>query len=160
MKDLIFETRGTSMKLSILALALLVGLPGVASAAYKCKQADGSLSYQDAPCPNGSTGAKTALPRVQSVDSPAVPAYTGRSTTTVKTGTSSAASKQMQAEADRAAAFNKSQQCNYDRQQLGVLKSGRRVYSTDNNGDRNYVGDDQRDSKIAEQQQRVYDSCN
>ena len=60
---------------------------------------------------------------------------------------------------DKAKAFNQMQRCNYARQQLGVVEGGHPVYSVDNNGNRHYVDDENRQAKITAAEQRVADAC-
>jgi hypothetical protein len=67
--------------------------------------------------------------------------------------------KETKAYNDKAKAFNQMQRCNYARQQLGVIEDGRRAYSLDNNGDRHYVADEDRQAKAAEARQRVAEAC-
>lgn len=57
-------------------------------------------------------------------------------------------------------AFGKMQRCNHERQQLGVLNSGRPVASYDNKGERHYVEDADRQGKIAAAERRVAEACN
>ncbi len=68
------------------------------------------------------------------------------------------ADEQAKANAE-AQAFNQMQACNQARQQLGVAKEPRRIYSYDNNGDRKYVEDENRAALVASAQQRVAESC-
>ncbi|MET3130582.1 hypothetical protein AAKU55_000839 [Oxalobacteraceae bacterium GrIS 1.11] len=56
-------------------------------------------------------------------------------------------------------AHNQMLNCNLARQQLGVVKDGRAVYSHDNKGDRHYLDDDKRAAEISTAQQRVAKEC-
>jgi hypothetical protein len=68
--------------------------------------------------------------------------------------------QQAQADADRDKAFNRSQRCNYERQQLGVLKEARPVYSRDNKGERQYMADENRPAAVDAAQRKVDAACN
>jgi hypothetical protein len=69
------------------------------------------------------------------------------------------AEEQTKAHNDRVNAFNQMQRCNYARQQLGILKEPRPVYRRDNNGDRQYVSDENRQAEITAAEQRVAEAC-
>ncbi len=76
-----------------------------------------------------------------------------------------AASKQRRAEqeqranSEQAKSGNRMRDCNEARQQLGVVKTPRPVFSYDNNGNRVYMEDKNRDGEIAAAQRRVNASC-
>ena len=148
-------------------IAILLCLPLIAQAAYKCKQPDGTLSYQDTPCAPGAVGAKTALQPVQSVSSPS-DGIAARHSQVQPQGQSKANDKapvgryqkEMQAQIDEMQARNKAQRCDYERQQLDVAKAQRPVFTRDNSGDRHYIDDDKRADLLAQHQQRVADACN
>jgi len=67
--------------------------------------------------------------------------------------------KETKAYNDKAKAYNQTQRCNHARQQLGVIEDGRRAYGLDNNGDRHYVADGERQAKITEARQSVAEAC-
>ena len=71
----------------------------------------------------------------------------------------SAEQQQVTQENERVKAYNKSVMCNNARQQLGVLKVQRPVYRVDNNGERHYVDDKDRQKETDAAQQRVYAEC-
>jgi len=158
-----------NMRNAIRCLAILLCMPLFAHAAYKCKQPDGSMSFQDVPCAPDAVGAKTALQPVQSINNPSYsgamsrPSQRPQSTTQSKSPDNAQAAryqKEMQAQLDEMKARNKQQQCEHERQQLNVVKTQRPIYTTDNNGDRHYVDDDKLAATLAEHQQRVADACN
>lgn len=64
------------------------------------------------------------------------------------------------AEEEKAMAFNRMQRCNYARQQLGVAKTERPIYSYDNKGERQYVSDENRQATITAAERRVAAECN
>ena len=51
------------------------------------------------------------------------------------------------------------QRCNYARQQLGVAKAERPIYSYDNKGERQYVSDENRKATVAAAEKRVAEDC-
>ncbi len=57
-------------------------------------------------------------------------------------------------------AFNQMRRCNYERQQLGVAKTGRPIYSYDNQGVKRYVEDANRQAHTDEVERRVAATCN
>ena len=70
------------------------------------------------------------------------------------------AAEQRKAEDDKAAAFNRMQRCNYARQQLGVAKTERPIFSYDNKGERQYVPDENRKATLASAEKQVAQDCN
>lgn len=68
--------------------------------------------------------------------------------------------EQRKAEEEKAIAFNRMQRCNYARQQLGVVKTERPVYSYDKKGERQYVSDENRQASITAAERRVAEECN
>ena len=67
---------------------------------------------------------------------------------------------QRKADDEKAAAFNRMQQCNYARQQLGVVKTQRPIYAYDNKGVPQYVKDEDRQATVAAAERRVAEACN
>ena len=70
------------------------------------------------------------------------------------------AEKQSDAYNEQVRSYNKNNECNNARQQLGVAKENHKVYSRDNNGDRHYVSDSDRPELISAAEQRVAAACN
>ncbi len=160
------------MNLRLICFGLLVCIAPIAQGqAYKCKQADGSLSFQDQPCQGGGSSSKIALPSAPTVSGePSGPS--GNSTVPKQRSARTFDPRQMQdeqtlraqeeakAQNEKAIAFNKMQRCNFARQQLGVTKELRPIYSHDSKGDRQYVPDDNRQATIAAAERRVNAECN
>ena len=61
---------------------------------------------------------------------------------------------------DKVKATNQMHDCNYARQQLGVLKDATPAFSRDNKGDRHYVTDENRQAEVSKAEQRVAAACN
>jgi len=68
--------------------------------------------------------------------------------------------KQSNAALEEAKAVNKANECNQARQQLGVNKESRPIFHYDNNGDKQYVADADRQAHLEAAQQRVANACN
>jgi hypothetical protein len=68
--------------------------------------------------------------------------------------------EQRKAEAEKTAAFDRMRQCNHARQQLGVAKTERPIFSYDNKGNRHYVEDENRKAVITAAERRVAEECN
>lgn len=159
------------MNLRMTLLLIAVSVPSLAFAqAYKCKQADGSLSFQDHPCPIGSVGASVTLRPVtgayaEPADARGGPkAAVAQRTLAPNDGLSDyqrrLADEQTKAQNERIAAQNRMLRCNLARQQLGVLKEARPVYSYDNKGERIYVKDENRAAQVSSAERRVAEQCN
>jgi hypothetical protein len=139
--------------LSTFCLALLFVLPLLAHAqAYKCKQANGSTSFQDFPCDQvGPTGrampAPTASPKPPAAQVPAQDAARREEEAAIR------------ARNDEVAAYNKKVRCDNARRQLGILKEQRPVYSRDDKGERVYVDDKDRPAMIAAAEKQVAADC-
>jgi Domain of unknown function (DUF4124) len=141
--------------------------------AYKCKQANGSLSFQDQPCQGGAVGAAVALPPLPGgsagADSQPMAAQKAAIQKTPGSGESRQdkeresqnrrAQEELRLRAEEMKAFNQRQHCNEARQQLGLLKEPRALYRRDNKGDREYIQDESRPSMIAAAERRIAENC-
>lgn len=160
------------MKIRTNCLLLLVCVPLFAHAqAYKCKQPNGSVSFQDQPCPTGATSSTINLPQQApaNVVPPTSPTKLPKQPKVIVVG-DPGQNKEIDAqrrriEEENAArnkevqAYNKMQRCNYARQQLGVLREAKPVFSRDNKGDRQYVADENRPAEISAAERRVAEEC-
>jgi hypothetical protein len=167
----VISTRESKLKKTLLCavVALICVSPGVNAQAYKCKQANGSLSFQDHPCQVGATGSTYVLPPTPpTADDSAgnsVPPRGTRAThpkTHPEAGQSWAEQENDRKRAEEQAkitAYNKMQRCNFARQQLGVLKEARPVFHRDDAGNRNYMEDKDRAGAIAAAERRVATEC-
>lgn len=145
-------------------LTVLLATPLLAGAqVYRCKQANGTTSFQSDPCPGGNGGAPiTVKPASGAGAEPGTqPPAASRSKQPSAPGAERSRAEQEQLEANqKIQAYNKSVRCNAARRQLDVVMSQRPIYSIDNKGERNYVNDDNRQSVINAAQQRVNSECN
>ncbi|MBL8482663.1 MAG: DUF4124 domain-containing protein [Rhodocyclaceae bacterium] len=143
--------------------ALMLMLPAVAMAqAYKCKQPNGSISFQDQPCQTGSAESQVKV-RTPS----------GQSAADARSG-SSAGQRQLNRERDaemqrmedevrehnqKVVAEQRAARCNNARRNLGVLKEQAPVFRYDNNGEKQYLDDSNRQAEIEAAQRKVSEYC-
>lgn len=151
-------------------LLFVLCLPLLAHAeAYKCKQPNGTVSFQEEPCPVGTKGSAITLKPIPggTTEAPAAPAK-GKPkkfdpADTPQNKELEAKRRRAQEEVDahnqEVAAHNKAQRCNSARQQLGVLKEPRPVYRYNDKGERQYVGDENRQAETAAAEKRVAEAC-
>lgn len=69
------------------------------------------------------------------------------------------AEDQTKAYNDQVKSNNQMHECNYARQQLGVLKEGRRVFSRDNKGERQYLDEENRQAEKSRVEQQIAKAC-
>jgi hypothetical protein len=138
------------------------------AAAYKCKQPNGSMSFQDTPCTKDAVGSSIALPKVQgdepvdagSVKNQKLPGSGGAAPSAESDFQKRRAEKEVKEHNEQAEASNRLAKCQRARQQLDVLKAQRPAYRVDANGQRNYINDDNRAAEIAAGDQRAAEACN
>jgi hypothetical protein len=155
------------MNMRFICLVVLASIPLAAQAApHKCKMPDGTLVYQEKPCAEGAVG--------MSMDTRQVSITKDESASATK---ESRAQKQANEEQQRlqaaqkaqleqankqneeVEAYNKAQRCNAARRQLDILKNSAAVYRVDNNGDRHYLEDQNRQAELEAAQSRVAAEC-
>lgn len=143
------------MKWKIYLIALLCA-PTLASAqAYKCKQPDGSSSFQDKPCAVGAGSQitiKPALPEAAPGGRPAPKPVVVRGAEPKSNPADEARAKAMEEQ-------NRMARCQRARQQLGVAQTERPVFRKDSSGNRTYVDDADRAALLASSDQRVRQEC-
>lgn len=140
---------------------MLVPMAATAQA-YKCKRPDGKTSFQDQPCDEGTTGGPVIISDPSpSSGMPAPPKAMAPSTRRDKIpGTRNDQADDALRERNRQLeAENRAMACTQARRNLSVLQVQRPVYTTDKNGNKQYVEDGNRQSAIAAAQQRVAESC-
>lgn len=139
----------THLSTAGLLIAALLGAPLLAHAdAYRCKQADGSTSYQDHPCPGTSKGNNVNLPPAQGYAPPPAPKPAQPRTEAAATGDT--------AQLDAADQENL---CHNARRALAVLNEQHPVYSRDEGGNRVYLEDKDRPAATAVAQDMVDSNC-
>jgi hypothetical protein len=155
------------MNLRLVLLVITTTMPMLAFAqAYKCKQANGSVSFQEQPCAVGSAGAPITLRPVTGAY--AEPDVSGTSKTLPRARASNdpndyqrrLADEQTKTQNEQIRAHNRMVGCNAARQQLGVLKESRPVYSYNNKGERVFVADENRAAQVSSAERRVAELCN
>lgn len=161
------------MSMRRLFLSLLMATPLMAQAqGYKCKQPDGSLSFQDHPCQAGAVSSKLSLPppspyiepennpnRPQRVRTPKPLASENSGQSREDDDRRRRAEEEMNAANEKSRAHNKMIRCDQARSQLEVVKAGRPVYSLDNKGERRYVDDGNRQALISSKERIVAQEC-
>lgn len=155
-------------KLLVASLAAFLGLPHPLQAqTYKCRQPDGSIAFQDRPCPAGATGSTVDLMPAQGYSSDdaarslgaKVDQGAGRAARYPGSGGVDGANSQIEAANARIDVENRHIRCEQARHELGVLKEERPVYHYDNNGNKVYIEDTARPAALAAAQQRVSEAC-
>ncbi len=138
---------------------------------YKCKQANGSTSFQEQPCPEWAKSSTLALPATpsepvgnQSAQQKGSASKAGATQKDINEGKlrdaqRARADREINEANERVRAENQAQRCYAARNQLGILKEPRPVFRRDNNGDRQYVQDDDRQAEIAAATRRVAADC-
>lgn len=147
--------------------------PAAHAQAFKCKQANGSVSFQDQPCAKGAESAALKLPPPEDTSPAAVAARAEKRAATPKALGTGIAPPSSYEESRRRAdeeeirgknanneAYNKSLRCNAARRQLGIAKEQVPIFSRDNKGERQYVKDEDRAAVIARAQKAVDEQCN
>jgi hypothetical protein len=169
-----FPRQKITMKKSILLVLLILAFAPTAHAqAYKCKQANGSVSFQDQPCAKGAESAALKLPAPEDMSPAAVAARAQKRAVAQKVlggGNAPASSydesrrradeEELRAKNANIDAYNKSLRCNAARRQLGIVKEQTPIFSRDNKGERQYVKDEDRAGIIARAQKSVDEECN
>lgn len=161
------------MSMPIILLGLFISAPLMVQAqAYKCKQPDGSLSFQDHPCLAGAVSSKLSLPPPsEPVEPENNPNRPKRARTQKTPGSENSwqakeddekrrrADEEINAANEKARIHNKMISCNLARNQLNIAKNGRAAYSLDNKGDRHYIEDENRQSVISSKERIVAEEC-
>jgi hypothetical protein len=164
-------------RITLLIIAMSMPSP-VFAQMYKCTRTDGSVSFQDHPCAIGSVGTQVTL---QPVTGPYVEPENASTENTSTENTSRKraikpkvlvpgdgsqdyqrrlADEQIKAQNEQINAHNRMVRCNHARQQLGVLKESRPVYSYDAKGERVYIEDKDRAAQVSSAERRVAEECN
>jgi hypothetical protein len=142
------------------AMALLCAPLLAHAQAYRCKQPNGAMSFQDQPCAAGAASSTLTLPpppTQQQINAARDGAQ--RRAQAEADGRTDARNKEIEARNRETEAYNKALRCNRARQQLGVAKMERPVFTRDNAGQRQYVDDKDRAAVIAEQERIVAAEC-
>jgi hypothetical protein len=161
-------------KVQFLSVVALLCVPlFVHAQAYRCKQTNGSSSFQDQPCQAGVTTSTIVLKPapIDTIETQEQLKSPKKATVQNQSGLKQSVQEKEQNDERRRAeeetrmrnapvlAYNKMQRCNHARQQLGVLKESRPVFRRDNDGGRNYVDDRDRGNEISAAERRVAAEC-
>ena len=163
-----------NMRAIAVGWALLASVPMLAQAqGFKCKLADGSLSFQEQPCPAGAVSSSMpSAPDSSGIGGPAIqpkaqaarPAGRGDPRQPPENKEQDAQRRRAEEEVNKhnqeVKAYNKMKRCNYARSQLGVAKEYKPIFRRDDKGERQYIEDRNRPAEIAAAEQRVAAECN
>lgn len=142
-------------------------LPSAAQA-YKCKQPNGSTTFQDQPCPTGSTGTTVTLqsapPAQAKAPQAAANAKGGFIPVIPKQAAAAApemtrAEREAKEESERVRAQNQAQRCAAARKQVEILKSGGVVYRKGERGNAEFLNSDARKAEARNAEERVVVEC-
>jgi|GEM_PF-7064198 len=138
----------------IVATLLLTPLPAHAEM-YKCKQPNGSSSFQDHPCDAKSVPLAAPAAGNASAPSGASPSWKEQALESDR----QRLAREAKARDEQAQASDKLARCNAARQRLGMLKEAGGIFRRDNNGERRYLDDKERQNETVAAQNRVTADC-
>jgi hypothetical protein len=149
-------------KPQLFALMLIFSFPYVSIAqAYKCKQANGTVSFQDQPCAEGANASSISL-----APGPSAKASSEAHRALQERIVASRTAERRRAEADglkrieERLSSNKAKRCEHARQQLDIAKDpSLMVYRKDKQGNRVFVQDKDRPVTIASLEKQVELEC-
>lgn len=147
--------------LTIVATAVLCINSVSASEIYRYTDEDGNVVYLDRP--TGDPGVERLDIISQPTDKAAIQANVQarrEAAATAALEKEEAGVTQMTRSEKRAAAAAKEQECNNYRAQLSSLSDARRLYRTDENGERVYLDGAQRDEALNKIQEQINENCN
>ena len=146
-------------RFALLAAALFLA-PSVGAQIYQWKDESGKTVISDKPPPGYVRQSRT-------IDTKAsAPAATGGQKSIAEQDLAfrkrqkDAQEKTAKEEKEQKAAEEKKEQCANMRRNLQALESGVRIARTDDNGERYFLGDDQRQEEIAKARQSMDTNCN
>ncbi len=127
--------------------------------AYRCKTPQGSTVYQDQPCNKGSKGEEIQLKALPNSNS-GVPASTPEWRLREQ---QSAEQRQRKAEAEQKAndaeAPAKTERCSQAKRDLAILRQQVAAYRTNQQGERNYLDDKDRETEINNAEKVIRENC-
>ena len=149
------------MRIILLFVALFALPLSVFAQTYKCKQADGRVSFQDQACQGAAAGAKIDV-RPATVTERSTEVQKFKENSETKKMTSPRQQKLNELEKVRKQEVddnNRSMRCNGARHDLEVLKVERPVYRYDNKGEKQFIEDTNRQSEVNAAQRRMTENC-
>jgi hypothetical protein len=144
------------MRRPLVVAALLIAPLLAQAETYKCKQSNGSASFQDHPCDTKSV--PLVLPTTGGAPSDASNASASWKEKALESDRQRLA-RQAKARDEQAQANDKVARCNAARQRLGMLKEAGGVFRRDNAGERHYLDDKERRDETVSAQGRVTADC-
>lgn len=145
----------------LLPLALLLFLPAtdaMAAEIYKCRQADGSITYSDTPCPDATSTEKLDI-ESQPTDPADVEERRHRRRAQIEALQERDARAAEEAQSSAAEKAEREQLCQKAREQLERLLTENRIYVTEN-GERRYLDSEELVQRREKARAQVEELCN
>jgi len=152
--------KGKRLALSCAVVALTIASGAVANEIYKWTDENGNVHYEDRPTGAATeerlymTYSRTDSNAVQQRVKARVDARTAR-----EDARAEAAESQKEAAESAAVAAERAQKCENSRARLDSYLQARRVYRTDENGERVYLDDEQRQEARQKAEEQVSEFC-
>jgi len=129
---------------------------------YKCSNKDSSVSYQARPCPTNTSTSRINVANKTASTAPSAQEVMRQLQSQVdvvdaeqQQRRAQAQQRQQQQQEREALAAH----CAFSRQQIAVVQTARPVFRVDEKGERHYLEDNERASKIADMQQKMTQHC-
>lgn len=140
---------------------LLLSLSPLSQAeAYRCKTPQGTVVFQDKPCANGNKGEEIQLKSLPN----ASPGTTSNNASWRDREQQSIEQRQRKAEAEKKAAEaqapQKAERCSRARRDLSILQQQVAAFRVNQQGERQYIDDKDRDTEIANMERVIRENCN
>jgi len=152
--------KGKRIVLSFAVMAMTVSGGAMANEIYKWTDDDGNVYYEDRP--SGAVTEERLSITYRSTDSGAVQQRVQKrvdAQTTRRESQAAAAAAQQEAAADAAADQARQEKCDRSRARLETYLQSRRLYRTDENGERVYLDDVQRQEARQKAEDQISEFC-
>lgn len=152
--------KGKQLALSCILMALTVAGGAMADGIYKWTDEDGNVHYEDRP--SGAATEERLQLTYNRTDTAAVQRRvqaSAESRTARAEARTATAKSQEEAAENAAAAAEKAQKCENSRARLETYLQSRRLYRNDENGERVYLDDEQRQEARQKAEEQVSEFC-
>lgn len=143
----------------VLCLAASLQLSTASAQVYQWKDASGRTIISDTPPPASIKGGRTISTTPSPSASGSPPQSMAERDMEFKKRRQEASQKGEEAAKEQAAAAERRENCERAKGQLASLESGQRLVTHDENGERRYLDDDQRQREIAQTRKAMAESC-